>query len=126
MADERERRLDQLLDRQDIHDCLMRMSRGSDRCDRELFLSAIHADAVLTAGPFVGGPKDLYDWSEAFQKETYPQSFHKLLNHSCDLDGDTATPRPTISSSAAWARTTCLPADATSIGSRSVAASGAW
>ena len=66
------------------------MSRGSDRFDRELFLSGFHGDAIIAAGPFVGGPEELYDWSARFQKETYTQTFHKLLNHYCDLDGDTA------------------------------------
>lgn len=90
MASEREARLDALLDKADIHDCLVRMCRGSDRCDRDLFLSAMHPDAVLAAGPFVGGPEELYDWSLAFQQETYTQTFHKLLNFTCDLDGDAA------------------------------------
>lgn len=90
MATDRERRLDELLDRQDIHDCLVRMSRASDRCDRALFLSAFHEDAIIAAGPFVGGPAQLYDWSEGFQKETYGSTFHKLLNFSCEIDDDEA------------------------------------
>ena len=53
-------RLQTLLDRQDILDCLIRFSRGMDRFDRELFLSAFHADATIAAGSFVGGPQALY------------------------------------------------------------------
>ncbi len=49
-------RLGWLLDRQDILDCLTRFSRGMDRFDRELLLSAFHPDAVIAAGDFVGGP----------------------------------------------------------------------
>ena len=90
MANEREARLDRLLDEREIHQCLVRMSRGSDRFDRDLFLSAFHADAIIAAGPFVGGPEELYDWSAGFQQETYTDTFHQLLNHHCDLDGDTA------------------------------------
>jgi hypothetical protein len=90
VASDREARLERLLDRQDIEDCLARMSRASDRCDRELFLSAFHHDATVAAGPFVGGPEDLYDWSEAMQKETYSATFHKLLNKTFDFDGDAA------------------------------------
>src|SRR5207302_4545034 len=55
-------RLEQLLERQDILDCMVRFSRGMDRFDRELFLSAFHADAVIAAGEFVGNPVALYDW----------------------------------------------------------------
>ena len=38
-------RIQHLLDRQDITDCLTRFSRGMDRFDRDLFLSAFHPDA---------------------------------------------------------------------------------
>ena len=49
-------RLGWLLDRQDILDCLTRFSRGMDRFDRELLLSAFHPNAVIAVGDFVGGP----------------------------------------------------------------------
>ena len=83
-------RLDELLERQDILDCLVRFSRGMDRFDRELFLSAFHADAVIDAGEFVGGPADLYDWASAMHEQGQTATQHDLLNHTCDIDGDTA------------------------------------
>ena len=55
MDADRQARLDRLLDLQDIVDCLTRFSRGMDRFDRELVLSAFHPDAVIAAGDFVGG-----------------------------------------------------------------------
>ncbi len=90
MADDRIARLDALLDRQDIHDCLTRMSRGTDRFDRDLFLSAFHPDAVIAAGPFVGSPAELYDWSSGIQEAAHKATYHVLLNHSCELAGDSA------------------------------------
>ena len=87
---DREARLDALLDKESIWECLVRMSRGSDRFDRELFLSSCHPDAVLAAGPFVGNREELYDWSSQLQKNSYRTTMHKLLNFSCDIDGDTA------------------------------------
>lgn len=90
MANDRESRLDRMLDRQDILDCLIRMARGADRFDRELFLSGMHKDAITSAGPFVGGPEELYEWSHALQETTYTATFHQLLNHTVDFDGDTA------------------------------------
>jgi hypothetical protein len=90
VASERDTQIDRMLDERGIHQCLVRISRGSDRCDRELFLSAFHNDAVIAAGPFVGGPEELYDWSSRFQKEAYTQTFHKLLNQYCDVDGEVA------------------------------------
>ncbi len=83
-------RMEQLLDRQDILDCLTRMSRGTDRFDRDLFLSAFHEDAVIAAGPFVGGPAELYDWASDIQEMAHTGTYHVLLNHSCAFDGDTA------------------------------------
>lgn len=83
-------RLARLLDRQDITDCLTRFSRGMDRFDRELFLSAFHPDATIAAGDFVGGPTDLYDWAHRMHEQGQTATQHLLLNHTCDLDGDAA------------------------------------
>jgi SnoaL-like domain len=83
-------RLEQLLDRQDILDCLIRFSRGMDRFDRELFLSAFHKDATIAAGPFVGGPVALYDWASKLHEQGQSATHHNLLNHTCDIEGDVA------------------------------------
>lgn len=83
-------RLEHLLDRQDILDCLLRFCRGMDRFDRELFRSAFHPDAVIAAGPFVGGPEELYEWASKLHEQGQSSTHHNLLNHSCDIDGDVA------------------------------------
>jgi len=83
-------RLTELLDRQDILDCMIRFSRGMDRFDRELFLSAFHPDAVIAAGPFVGGPVELYDWASKLHEHGQSATHHNLLNHTCDIKGDVA------------------------------------
>lgn len=90
VADDKLARLEQLLDRQDIFDCLVRFSRGMDRFDRKLFLSAFHTDAVIAAGEFVGDPVHLYDWASNLHEQGQSATHHNLLNHSCDIDGDTA------------------------------------
>jgi hypothetical protein len=82
--------LEHLLDRQDILDCLTRFSRGMDRFDRELFLSAFHSDAIIDAGEFVGGPVELYDWASELHEQGQSATHHDLLNHSCEIDGDVA------------------------------------
>jgi hypothetical protein len=61
-----------------------------DRFDRELFLSAFHPDAVISAGHYVGGPQGLYDWARDLHEKGQSATHHNLLNHSCDFDGDTA------------------------------------
>jgi hypothetical protein len=90
MQADRAAKLEQLLDRQDILDCLTRMNRGTDRFDRALFLSAFHDDAIIAAGPFVGSPAELFDWSSGIQQMAHTGTFHMLLNHSCELSGDSA------------------------------------
>jgi hypothetical protein len=82
--------LDYLLARQEILDCLTRFSRGIDRFDRSAFLSAFHADAVIAAGDFVGGPEDLYHWATTLHEQGQSSTHHNLLNHSCDIEGDAA------------------------------------
>ncbi|WP_319432676.1 nuclear transport factor 2 family protein [Mycobacterium sp. RTGN5] len=79
-----------LIDRQDIADCLTRFSRGIDRFDQELFLSAFHATAVIAAGDFVGGPDDLYQWARAMHEQGQIATLHYLLNNTCEVDGDIA------------------------------------
>jgi hypothetical protein len=83
-------RLDELLERQDILDCLTRFSRGMDRFDKALFLSAFHTDATIAAGPFVGGPEALYDWASQVHEQGQIATHHNLLNHTVDIKGDVA------------------------------------
>jgi hypothetical protein len=83
-------RLERLLDRQDILDALTRFSRGMDRFDRDVFLSAFHPDATIAAGVFVGGPVELYEWAAAMHEQGQIATNHNLLNLTCDIDGDTA------------------------------------
>lgn len=83
-------RLVHLCDRQDILDCLIRFSRAMDRFDRELFLSAFHPDATIAAGSFVGGPDALFAWAADLHQQGQISTHHNLLNHSCQIEGDTA------------------------------------
>jgi SnoaL-like domain len=90
VANDRESRLDALLDKQDIMDCLARFSRGMDRFDRDIYLSAFHADAVMAAGPFVGSAADCWDWAMPMHETGQIVTHHALLQTTIDLDGDTA------------------------------------
>jgi hypothetical protein len=90
MDAERSARLDELLDRQGISDCLTRFSRGMDRFDRDVFLSAFHPDATIAAGDFVGGPEALYKWARNMHEEGQVATQHLLLNHTADISGTTA------------------------------------
>lgn len=54
-------------DRQEIHDCLLRYTRGVDRHDRELMLSAYHSDAYDDHGVAQGVARDFGDWAIAYR-----------------------------------------------------------
>lgn len=83
-------RMAALLDRQDIHDCLLRFCRGMDRFDRELYLSAFHPDAVVAAGPYVGDVAGCWNWAQPMHQAGQILTQHLLLNHHVDIDGDLA------------------------------------
>ncbi len=87
---DRQARLEEMLDRQDIFDCLQRISRGIDRFDREMFVSGYHPDAVVDAGALVGTPEQSYDSGAALHQEGQSSTLHNLMNHYCEIDGDTA------------------------------------
>ncbi len=83
-------KLQNLIDRQEISDCLTRFSRGMDRFDRECYLSAFHDDAVVAAGPFVGSAADCYDWAVPMHEAGQILTHHALLNNTVEIDGDIA------------------------------------
>jgi hypothetical protein len=83
-------RLQELLDRQDILDCLLRYTRGVDRLDAELFRSAYHPDAVDDHGVFAAPVEEFLDWAFAGHLKNHRGTNHYITNHTCELDGDTA------------------------------------
>ncbi len=87
---ERQARLELLLDKQEILECLTRFSRGMDRFDRDLYLSAFHEDAVMAAGPFVGSAGDCYDWAMPMHEAGQEATHHNLLNVTYDIRNNTA------------------------------------
>jgi hypothetical protein len=90
MTSDTELAIAELLDRQAIHDCLIRYSRGVDRLDRDLLLSVYHHDAVDDHGMFVGGPEQFADWVIDMHSSMHLSQQHVLMNHSCDLSGSVA------------------------------------
>ncbi|RKT14141.1 SnoaL-like protein [Paraburkholderia sp. RAU2J] len=90
MRPELEKRLEELLDRQAILDCIHRYCRGVDRMDRELTLSAYHPDAIDDHGAFVGNPEEFVSWAFDYHGEHQLSHHHMVFNHSVDLQGDVA------------------------------------
>jgi hypothetical protein len=84
--------LQRLLDRQSIIDCLHRYTRGLDRGDYELALTAYHENAIDDHGYFIGKPADFVKWSAAYRSSsTALYTRHSISNHTVDFTGsDTA------------------------------------
>lgn len=90
MASDRETRIAAMLDKHEIRECLERFSRGMDRFDRDIYLSAFWEDAEMAAGPFVGSAADCWDWAVPLHRTGQILTHHALLQSNIDLDGDTA------------------------------------
>ncbi len=78
-----------LRDRADILDCMSRYTRGADRLDRNLLLSAYHEDATDDRGAFTGGREARIDWLLKFL-ETLGHTSHHISNFTIEIDGDVA------------------------------------
>jgi ketosteroid isomerase-like protein len=76
-----------LLDKAQIHDTLMRYSRGVDRGDGELVLSCFYPDATLDYGR---GPTPPGALAEAITKMQATGTMHFIGNEYVEVDGDTA------------------------------------
>jgi hypothetical protein len=90
MDEDLARELRELLDRQQISDCLHRYSRGLDRFDRELAQSAYHPDALDDHQAFIGNGHALVEWADGFHKDVWDSHQHHLTNMTIELEGDTA------------------------------------
>lgn len=80
----------ELIDRQRIWECLLRYTRGMDRLDRDLVLSAYHPDAMEDHGAFLAPCEIFADQVLAFHRDKQLLTQHIMTNHSCEIDGDVA------------------------------------
>jgi ketosteroid isomerase-like protein len=76
-----------LLDKAQIHDALMRYSRGVDRGDGELVMSCFHPDATLDYGR---GPMSAAALAQGIATMTATGAMHFIGNEHVEVDGDIA------------------------------------
>jgi SnoaL-like domain len=79
-----------LMDRIEILDCISRHARGCDRHDVDLIGSAYHSDGVDEHGYSINSGPDYAAWANAAHAETSKAHLHNITTHSCEIDGDTA------------------------------------
>lgn len=77
-------------DRADIQACLLRYTRGVDRHDRALMLSAYWPDAFDEHGVAEGHAAEFVDWAIGWHGEYQTRHQHIIANHNVEIDGDTA------------------------------------
>lgn len=77
-------------DRADIAACLLRYTRGVDRHDRALMLSAYWPDAYDEHGVAEGEPEPFVDWALGWHAEYQTKHQHIIANSTIDLDGHVA------------------------------------
>ena len=85
----RDERVQQLLDKQDIHECIVKAARAMDRLDEELWAQAWHPDGTDDHGGWIG-PAEQFIKKSLLRVPRWRRFQHYLLNQSIDLDGDVA------------------------------------
>ena len=86
----------ELIDRQDILDCIYRCARGMDRHDSDLIASAYHSDAFDDHGTFSGPVGEFIDYINGangaigVHERRFVNHQHNVTNHVVELNGDTA------------------------------------
>lgn len=78
-----------LLDKDQIHDLAMRYCRGIDRTDAEILASVFHGDATINYGMFVGTATDFVPFVIENNK-TFERFSHNVSNELVLVDGDKA------------------------------------
>lgn len=87
---ELERKLQYLMDRQDILDCLTRTSRGNDRFDEDWIVGGYHADGIHELGRQQISGKQYGDHANHAHGAMCLANLHNVTMHSCEIDGDVA------------------------------------
>lgn len=79
-----------MLDREAIREVSLRYTRGIDRHDDALLLSAYHPDAKDDHGAFIGSPEGFVEHANRVHGQNWVCHQHFVTNQVIDLDGGTA------------------------------------
>ena len=82
--------IQQLIDRHEIHEILMRYARGIDRCDFDLVERCYHPGATDDHGRFKGPVEEFIPWVRV-QLDRFDSTMHFLGNVLIEVQGDMAT-----------------------------------
>lgn len=85
-----ERKLNYLIDREEIRDVVTNYARAVDRLDRGLLMSVYHPDALDDHAGFVGDRDALWTFLNDLHGRFHRVTQHYIANHIAEIDGDTA------------------------------------
>ncbi len=86
-----EKKLQYLMDRQEILDCIARNARGCDRHDAEMLSSSYLEDGIDEHGAQHVLPGQQYhEWANQVHSQGSIQNMHNITTHHCEIDGDVA------------------------------------
>jgi hypothetical protein len=84
------RKVEHLLDRQAILDCVYRYCRGLDRHDEAILESVFHPDAIDHHGRFVGRVPEFIKFANDGHAQSTLGHTHNITCHFAEIDGNTA------------------------------------
>jgi hypothetical protein len=85
-----EERIQELLSREDIRECLLRGSTGNDLQDAELWKSAYWPDATEDHGWYQGNAHDFIDRTVPMLLQTMDEAWHLIGNTLVQVEGEQA------------------------------------
>jgi ketosteroid isomerase-like protein len=78
------------LDKQEIHEVIMRYCRAIDRCDEEMLRTVYHSDGWDDHGAFKGKASDFIPAVMNMLQQQMLCTMHNICNELIEVDGDTA------------------------------------
>jgi len=85
-----EAKVQELLDRQAIYDCIRRNSRGNDRFDKDLITGSYHPDGIHELGDKHISGREYGEHANAAHGRLFDANLHNITGHYCEIDGDVA------------------------------------
>jgi len=87
---ELQRKIDYLVDRQAILDCIARHARGHDRHDSDLITSTYHPDGFDEHGKAINPGPEYAAWINPVHAAGSQNHLHNITTHTVEIDGNTA------------------------------------
>jgi hypothetical protein len=85
-----EAKVQELMDRQAIFDCIKRNSRGNDRFDVDLVTSSYQSDGLHELGAKHISGREYGEHANKAHGLLFDANLHNVTMHSCEIDGDVA------------------------------------